>query len=603
VTDAPALPAASARPSGTLPSRPLSALLGDPPFRLYLVGWALILAPLALAPLAGAPPAAYRNTWAFVLHAALVATICLLDLLRVRTPEARRLRVLVGVAFLVWAVDEALELVDWAAAAGSGNVVRDTLIVVFYVVFGFAALGELRAGESAEVRALRRLGRIEMAVFAVGLFLYFAILPIRLDPDHAASGLPAAVLFVTLDCLLLGLFGWRLRRARSPRDRRRWVLLVGAALLFALSDGIYALSVDRSWDIERFLWLDPLWFLPHLLVVAAVRSPEPSGNSSGTVRVGEPEVPALPIAPAFLYAALVPAVHLLSEIVGASGAGATRGQRLFALLLTLVLFAFAALHQVRLNAWHRALRREIGETRRQLAAAQKLEAIGRLAGGVAHDFNNLLTVVVGRTDLLLARAQGESERKNLETVLHAARRAADLTSELLAVGQRELGFRARIDLGELVEGMLPELRALCGAAIEVVTEPVDGALPIEVDPTHLERVARNLATNARDAMPAGGRLTIAAGRCEIGRGSVREEDEPPPGSYALLTFRDGGVGMDEATRRRLFEPFFTTKGLGRGTGLGLATVYGLVRQNGGSVRVASRPGAGTTFEVYFPLAS
>jgi two-component system, cell cycle sensor histidine kinase and response regulator CckA len=235
---------------------------------------------------------------------------------------------------------------------------------------------------------------------------------------------------------------------------------------------------------------------------------------------------------------------------------------------------------------------------RRLGEAEKMEAIGRLAGGVAHDFNNLLTVISGYTSLLLA---GE-EREELREIAHAAEQASALTRQLLAFSRRQVMHPQVLDLNEILAGMRSMLHRIIGEDVTVGIQLADDLASIEADHAQIERVILNLAANARDAMPAGGRLTIETANVELDAEYVASRGEGAPGPHVLIAVSDTGVGMTPEVRKRLFEPFFTTKEPGAGTGLGLATVFGVVKQSGGSIYVYSEEGAGTTFKIYFPAA-
>jgi len=242
------------------------------------------------------------------------------------------------------------------------------------------------------------------------------------------------------------------------------------------------------------------------------------------------------------------------------------------------------------------------ETEAQLRQAQKMEAVGRLAGGMAHDFNNLLTVIRGYSELLLVRlGPADAMRKDLEEVKKAADRASGLTRQLLAFSRRGFVASKVLDLNALVSNMDGMLRRLIGEdIIELSTELDSLAGAIKADPGQVEQVIMNLVVNARDAMPNGGRLTIETRNVTIEEEVRLDAVGVAPGSYVMLAVRDNGHGMDAETRSHLFEPFFTTKEKGKGTGLGLSTVYGIVKQSGGSITVESAPGRGTTFRIYFP---
>jgi len=236
----------------------------------------------------------------------------------------------------------------------------------------------------------------------------------------------------------------------------------------------------------------------------------------------------------------------------------------------------------------------------QFRQSQKMEAIGLLAGGVAHDFNNLLTIINGYGELLSERfPQGDSTRELLARIVAASDRAAGLTRQLLAFSRKAIIEPRILDLKEVVVDVDKMLRRIIGEDIEltVVTDPEPGT--VKADPSQMDQVIMNLVVNARDAMPRGGRLTIEVRSAELDESYVRDHIDAQAGPHVLLAVTDTGCGMDRATMARIFEPFFSTKGE-KGTGLGLATVHGIVKQSGGHVAVYSEVGLGTTFKVYLP---
>jgi len=248
--------------------------------------------------------------------------------------------------------------------------------------------------------------------------------------------------------------------------------------------------------------------------------------------------------------------------------------------------------------------RDITELKRleeQLLQVHRLEAVGRLAGGVAHDFNNLLTVITGYSELLLSR-MGPHDRGRVEAeeIQKAGNRAAALTRQLLAFSRRQVLQPEVLDLNRVLRELETMLRRLIGEDIDLVTSLAPGLGKVKVDPGQIEQVVVNLVVNARDAMPDGGELTIRTASLDVGPEAARAEEAFPPGSYVLLEVRDTGGGMDPETVANIFEPFFTTKEQGKGTGLGLATVYGIVKQSGGHISVRSEPGKGATFQVLLP---
>jgi PAS domain S-box-containing protein len=237
----------------------------------------------------------------------------------------------------------------------------------------------------------------------------------------------------------------------------------------------------------------------------------------------------------------------------------------------------------------------------RLRGAQRMEAIGRLAGGIAHDFNNLLAVIICCAEFARDAAP-EGQRADLEDVLAAARRGAELTGQLLAFSRRQIVAPRRIDVNAHVADAQRMLARILGEDIDLVTKPSASLWSIEIDPSQVEQVLLNLVVNARDAMPDGGKLTIETANVVLDQTYAKEHPDVVPGEYVLLAVSDTGTGMTEEVRQRVFEPFFTTKPTGQGMGLGLATIYGIVKQNGGHVWVYSEPGRGTTFKIYFPRA-
>jgi two-component system cell cycle sensor histidine kinase/response regulator CckA len=249
------------------------------------------------------------------------------------------------------------------------------------------------------------------------------------------------------------------------------------------------------------------------------------------------------------------------------------------------------------------MRRERTQLEEQFRQAQKMEAVGRLAGGVAHDFNNLLTVITGYSDLLLSGPDlKESQRTALQQIRRSAERGGALTHQLLAFSRRQPLEARTLHINSLILQLEKMLRRLIGEDIELVTIPAASEDTVEADAGRLEQVIMNVAVNARDAMPGGGKLTIETGTVHLDESFSARQLGVAPGRYLTLSIADTGTGMDEETLSHAFEPFFTTKGAGRGTGLGLATAYGIIRQSGGAIRLASEKGKGTVARIYLPMA-
>ena len=241
------------------------------------------------------------------------------------------------------------------------------------------------------------------------------------------------------------------------------------------------------------------------------------------------------------------------------------------------------------------------ELEEQFLQSQKMEAIGRLAGGVAHDFNNLLTVIIGYSELLLASVAPENQIYNkIKQIDRAGRRAEALTRQLLAFSRKQILQPKIIDLNELIRDMEKMLHRLIGEDIHLTAYLGHPIFPIKADPGQIEQIIMNMAINARDAMPEGGELIIETKSFSTKRKMTIQNEKLEPGDYAVLKIRDTGIGMDAKTLKRIFEPFFTTKEQGRGTGLGLSTVYGIIKQSKGIIVVESKPGEGSCFTTYFP---
>ena len=238
----------------------------------------------------------------------------------------------------------------------------------------------------------------------------------------------------------------------------------------------------------------------------------------------------------------------------------------------------------------------------QLRQAQKMEAVGTLAGGVAHDFNNMLGVISGRAELALKKANPKDKLyKDLEQIHSAANRSADITRQLLAFARKQTISPTVLDLNDTVEKMLNMLGRLIGEDIDLLWEPAKDVCAVKMDPSQIDQILANLCVNARDAIAGVGKITIETGITRFDQTYCDTHAGFVPGEFVLLAVSDNGSGMDQKTQKNLFEPFFTTKNPGKGTGLGLATVYGIVKQNSGFINVYSEPGQGSTFRIYLPL--
>ncbi|HJU43800.1 MAG TPA: PAS domain S-box protein [Vicinamibacterales bacterium] len=241
----------------------------------------------------------------------------------------------------------------------------------------------------------------------------------------------------------------------------------------------------------------------------------------------------------------------------------------------------------------------------QLRQAQKMEAIGRLAGGIAHDFNNLLTAIRGNAELMSQRVKSDPEMaQEVDEILHASDRAASLVRQLLAFSRKQIFEPVPLDINEIIGAVARMARRLIGTEVQLKLELAKSVARVLADPAQVEQVLLNLIVNARDAMPGGGMITVKTANVQLPAGSPETTQAGiAPGPFVMLAVSDQGVGMDQATQARIFEPFFTTKETGRGTGLGLSTVYGIIRQTGGAITVKSERGKGASFHVYLPAMS
>jgi PAS domain S-box-containing protein len=237
----------------------------------------------------------------------------------------------------------------------------------------------------------------------------------------------------------------------------------------------------------------------------------------------------------------------------------------------------------------------------QYRQAQKMEAIGQLAGGVAHDFNNMLNIILGYSQLALMKLEPNNQlHANIREIISAARRSSDLVRQLLAFARKQTIAPKVMDLNDTVAGMLNMLRKLIGEDIDLLWMPAANLWPVKMDPTQIDQLLANLAVNARDSISGVGKITIVTGKAEFDDAYCAQNAGFVPGHYATLAVSDNGCGMDKDTLEKIFEPFFTTKEVGKGTGMGLATVYGIVKQNNGFINVHSEPGKGATFKIYLP---
>jgi PAS domain S-box-containing protein len=418
--------------------------------------------------------------------------------------------------------------------------------------------------------------------------LYFTLGPGRSELVAPGDGLRIGIWIACIG--LADLIAWRLQRARSVSAARERALGESETryrdLLEQASDGIVLLEPDGRFALANQRAADMLGYSEAELL--QLRFPEVYANGAGEL-------------PPPSWDDLTGGVALEERWLRRKDGTALEAE------LSLRLTGRGLLQVIIRDITER---RRLEEARRstekrlqsELLQAQKMESLGRLAGGVAHDFNNLLTIIRGYADVLAGQVGDEDPRlEEIKEIRHAADRGASLTRQLLALSRRQMLVVRDVDLNTLVTDLERMLRRVLGTHIEIVTLTAPELGWVRADPGQLEQVLLNLAVNARDAMPRGGTLRIETDRVVVRRRSsdwsVRGVS---PGDYVMLRVSDTGVGMDIDTQLKAFEPFFTTKQPGEGTGLGLSTVYGIVQQFGGAITLESLPGRGTTFRLFFP---
>jgi signal transduction histidine kinase/ActR/RegA family two-component response regulator len=474
---------------------------------------------------------------------------------------------------------------------------------LFLAAYGLAVLAiETRPdappppGEQTRASAYEWIGG---GILGAGLMAYFVIIPSRVAPDAYETYVSSMTLFVLLDLAILARLVWLASVAAERRWRATYGTLAAAFLVTLLSDAAELLAYRAGGDLEMsgiwgIAWVAQFPFFTAAAVVACHVS-GPRAAQEARPAVADPSVS--PLVP-FTFA--LPAVHLGGRLAGWLDPrfDGYRGTVVLSCMLALGLLAIAA-HR-RAERRHRRVRRELQRVQAELQRARKMEALGRLAGGVAHDFNNLLSVVIGYSELLLERAApGDRQLESLQQIQDAAERAVAITRQLMTFSQRGLIEGGTFEVDRAVLAREDLLTRLVGPAIDLRLRPTAEGGWTMGDIQQFERVLINLVANAREAMPDGGTVEIGTRWVD-----VEEEGEAslPAGRYLEVSVSDTGCGMSDEVLAHLFEPFYTTKPRGQNRGLGLAVVYGIVRQAGGHVEVSSTVGKGTTVRAWFPAA-
>jgi signal transduction histidine kinase/CheY-like chemotaxis protein len=516
-----------------------------------------------------------------------------------------------GIAVAVALGAACLGMLAWDLSHGIGTVLAAAGDVIFVVgaCVGVIAVGRAVFGGIQRDRLIS-VAIDTLIVLLAGIAVVAALWRTSVvAPGDRTASVGAVILISASAGCAFGLFARRVGWS-TPGP---WLVLVGATTVGASwLMWIGNPAAPTSVDLSDFMFSAGLLLIAYGVVIWDVRPSQSSAFQRVTV----------------IFNSLLP----VAAIVGSLGLLAvTRGPDFADLLgaATSAVIVTSAVRQLHLYSRESrarsalvtrtaelqtalaSLELEIGERRRleaereamqeRMRESQRLESIGRLAGGVAHDFNNLLTAIRGYADLAGLRLPADDEgQADIEAVRHASDQAASLTGQLLAFSRNQRLTPSVVDLGEVVSGAEPLLRRLLGERIELVVQRADDLWPVLVDSSQFESIIVNLAVNARDAMESGGRLTIETANVVLDNDHTRVHAEVASGPYAMVAVSDTGKGMDAATLARIFEPFFTTKAKGKGTGLGLATVYGTVRQSGGYISVSSELRRGTTFHIYMP---
>lgn len=500
---------------------------------------------------------------------------------------------LIAGGFTCWLLAVLLALLPaWAVTSPHLTLPYDGLSVAFYLCLILAttrAPHDPHAGDARRIGA--RLVTVGTVIFGVGMTVYFDLVPFLVDRADFESRAPAFYLFLALDFALIARAAAQFRSAQDPRWRLPYGLILLSAALLALGDLLDLLrrlgfSAYTSGSATDFLWYG---IYVSIALAPAVRRvsppPRPTVARSG-VLFGSPLL---------TFAFIVPLVHFSLSGAALLGARSQHPREGVALATMAGVLLVAWWRQSLLERSHVALQLDLERERDRLRNAERLEAVGRLAGGVAHDFNNQLAVILGYSEVIEREAAGRPDLVEAgQAIGDAARVAADLTRELLTVGRRTPLLVSVFDLGQWVDGMAAKLATLVGPSIRLSLALPRAPAPVRADRGSMERALIALVTNSREAMPRGGRLGI-----ELSLPSVAEAGGERQVELAVV---DDGVGMSAEVLAHAFEPFFTTKPFGHGSGLGLASAHGIVEQNGGTITLESAPGKGTRAVMRLPLA-
>jgi signal transduction histidine kinase len=581
-------------PPGRLPGYAvLRSLARD---RIFLGGVAFVAALLALytLPILSKPRLAALSEGPIFVPLLVWVVVATFARSR-RAPELqeRRFWGWIALGFLCWLLAASIALTPfWRNPLLPLRLIYDGLNVAFYLALFLATT---KAPHEPHVPGRRDDGTSLVALgtvlFGVGMTVYFDLIPFFLDRADFDSRAPSFYLFLALDCSLFARAAALVRAAPDRRWRWPYALLLLATLFLALSDMLDLLDQIGLQLYESATATDFFWYGVQISVAFAASLREASWPAAPDSRPRG----ALLSSPLLTFAFIVPLIHFAFSAAGLLGARTLHLREAVALATMAGVLLVAWWHQSRLERSHLALERDLERERVRLRNAERLEAVGRMAGGVAHDFNNQLAVVLGNTELLEQEARGRPElAEPLREIREAATYAAGLTKELLSVGRRQALLAQSFDMNDVVRAAEPRLRALAGSPVTLEVALAPHPATVVADRALIERAIFTLAENAVEAMPQGGRLRLGVTLSEPRDGS----GEP---RQVVLEVADEGVGMSAEVLAHALEPFFTTKPFGQGSGLGLAAVNGAVAQLGGELAIESRPGHGTRVLVRLPF--
>lgn len=548
--------------------------------------------------------ARYNDDAAYVLIGGVVTFAMARRAGHSRGMEERRLWGWLAISFGLWTGAELIATITPEPyETGLFALVND---VLYFLSYSAWFLGVNQAPHHSSGWSRRQPGWLleqwGTLIVSVGMALDIGILPQLAAPHSASARFAASGLFVAFDAAVLLRLVALTSRAAAP-EWRRWYSTIALMAASMLVMDVIATGIEHHLlPAYHGPWYDLAWYLPFwiLAVGCSLPTPQPATTTATDLDEFMAEEGASPLEGGLVYyTSVFVVVHLLAGLTLRVPPEAEQSRTAVALIVVLVLGLLAYRRQLGLESQVGRLSRQLRVITFDLAQAQKLQAVARLAAGIAHDFNNLLTIILGHCELLLWSLQRSSERQDIGGIQEAARRAGQLTADLLTFGDTLPLSLQPHDLNNLLEEAQEELGKLTGSKVSLGIHRA--TIPsIPADPERLRAAVLHLARNAVDAMPDGGRLTVTTSSAQY---EVASPDRPslvPAGSYCCLSVEDSGPGIDPATQARLFEPYFTTKAFGRGHGLGLAAVHGIVSRHGGYVLVHSEIGRGTRFDLLFP---